>query len=203
MDELEKIRREWQSALRFEVCNLVFISKIILSHYWVGSQYFNSDHTIAPVWPDGSIGDMFTGDGVVRLGLDKVFDLPRIPRESPPVPQQQSPAALAKAFAGEMESKANGRPICLLMPSGAFSGVSPDGLRLLRWDNVQIQMTADDLGMVLPDKIPGQFWVFVRRSLESTAKAVVMVVDKSRGVEPGLGIMGEDESGSPLYVWRK
>jgi hypothetical protein len=102
-----------------------------------------------------------------------------------------------------MESKSNGRPICLLMPSGAFSGVSPDGLRLLRWDNVQIQMTADDLGMLLPDKIPGQFWVFVRRYLESTAKAVIMVVDKSKGVEPGLGIMGEDESGSPLYVWRK
>jgi hypothetical protein len=102
-----------------------------------------------------------------------------------------------------MESKANGRPICLLMPSGAFSGVSPDGLRLLRWDNVQIQMTADDLGMALPDKIPGQFWVFVRRYLESTAKAVIMIVDKSKGVEPGLGVMGEDESGSPLYVWRK
>jgi len=202
MDELEKIRREWQSALRFEVCNLFFRSKLIVSHYWVGPQYFNSDHTIAPVWPDGSIGDMFTGDGAVRLGLDKVFNLPRIPREFPPVPPQKSSAAIAKAFAGEMESKANGRPICLLMPSGAFSGVSPDGLRLLRWDNVQIQMTADDLGMVLPDKIPGQFWVFVRRYLESTAKAVVMVVDKSRGVEPGLGIMGEDESGSPLYVWR-
>lgn len=205
MDEIEKLRRDWALAARFRIVRIKDNQAFILPYNMVNAEHLTDNYLVAPVWPDDSVGDSFLGSGVIRLGLSGCFNGHRLPSYQPENQTRplESIPATAKAFAGEMVVKAKELPICLLMPNGAFSGVSGDGQRLIRWDNIQVQMTADDLGLVPPDKPQGNFWTFVRRYLEQEAKPVMMVVDRAKGINPGLGVVGEDDNGNPLYVWRK
>jgi hypothetical protein len=203
----DTIRRQWFEAKWFRVTPVSTTLNYIIQRSQIATvNAFQHGYLIQPL--DDNLqptSEQFTGDGVIRLGLDKVLDGSDIPLPLPPekpTPVKPSQIAIARDFVSRLTQESKEVPICVLMPSGAFMGVSEDGTKLQRWDNIQVQLVADRLGVAPTEKVGSQFWVFARRILEDQAKHITMVTQASTGVPKGLGTMGEDFDNNPVYVWR-